>query len=158
MRNLIIERKKAFTGCALSYDCILNLSSKDYNEYVHYYNNITALDIARNHDRLPIPEDLDSVIFRYQIKNGQKVIIPIEESMLTIFVSKGGYYSNQLKIESGKDDVYIVIKTYFSIKGMILMLLAGRARMMNITLTGNGIVKNINYLFMKVKFYLYYRK
>lgn len=134
MRNLIIERKKALTGCALPYDCILNLSSKHYNEYMHYYNNITALDIARYHDRLLRPEDLDSAIVRYQIKNGQKVTIPIEESMLTIFVAKGGYYSNQLIIESGKEDVCILIKTHFSIKGMILMLFAGTAKMMTITL------------------------
>lgn len=134
MRNLIIERKKALTGCALPYDCILNLSSKHYNEYKHYYDNITALDIARYYGRLIRPEDLDSAIVRYQIKNGQKVTIPIEESLLTMFVAKGGYYSNQLIIESGKEDVSILIRTQFSIKGMILMLLTGSVRMMNITL------------------------
>lgn len=132
MRKLIIERKMAIVGALMNYNCILNMESATYNdEYCYFYEKL--YDVVPPSD-WPKSIDMDVMISQYPIRNGEKLILPIEESGCTLFIASGAYLSNQLVIEAGNNDVYCLIRTRFDLKKLILASIGKITKVFQITL------------------------
>lgn len=137
MRNLIIVRKRAIVGALMNYNCILNMESAIYNdEYCYFYKNV--YEVVHPSD-WPKPINMDSAISQYPIRNGEKLILPIEESSCTIFIASGAYFSNQLVIEAGNNDVYCLIRTRLDVKKLMLASVGKITTVFRITLTKSEI-------------------
>lgn len=132
MRNLIIERKRAIVGALMNYNCILNMESATYNdEYCCFYEKL--YQVVHPSDWLK-PIHIDVAISQYPIRNGEKLVLPIEESGCTLFIASGAYFSNQLLIEAGNNDVYCLIRTRLDIKKLILASVGKITKVLQITL------------------------
>jgi len=102
MRNLTIFRKKSFVGSMIPYHCVFGIDINDFKKHFEVKNN----------------GSVENGVAILNVKNNERVTTQIPNEETTMFVlaitSSGNSYSDVLQIESGNEDISIVLETNYN--------------------------------------------
>ena len=117
MKQIVITRKKRFSGSLIKYYCVLNLSKKDFQKHVGMKESLSLGFKSRF---------LSESAQVFPIANGASISIELSEQENTLFVvaftSAGRAFSNQITVYGDDPDSSYSIQTKIGLttNGIIL--------------------------------------